>query len=279
MLASAVLFSAMSAIVRGLPGVNPYTMVMTRFVVGALSVSALFAAGAQRLRWVNWPWIIARGVSGGFACVAYYWAIRNIGLSKAVMFSYTYVIFAPIFAVPLLRERVLPRHWLAIGVAVVGIALLSGVQRLSVGKGDLIALLGGLVSGFAVVCVTKCHEGDSSANIFFSQCLFGAAIVAWPTWTNWSLPTPCQWAVLVSIGLLAACGQLTMTYAYKFTGAAYGSLLSLLTPVAAGLIGILHFREQQSAGFFAGALLILLSCCYLSLNPVGRATESEPSVG
>ncbi|MBI3920985.1 MAG: DMT family transporter [Armatimonadetes bacterium] len=278
MMLSSVFFSLMSAMVRELRDVNSFTTVMMRFVVGGLVVGVLFVSGFRKMRWRNWPWMIARGVTGGVACSLFYWGIQHIGLSKAVLLGYTYVIFASVFAVLILGEQIDPRHWLAIAAAAGGIAMVCGVQNLSGGSGEMIALLGGLVSGFAVVCVTKCRENDSSTNIFFSQCVFGVGIVALPTLTHWKEPTPVQWIFLALIGLLAAAGQLSMTYAYKFTGASYGSLLSLLTPILSAILGVVYFKETFGASTLVGSTLILVSCCYLSWNPVGR-TRAESTSG
>ena len=60
-------------------------------------------------------------------------------------------------------------HWACIAVAMTGIALLCDVQRFCIHLGDLVALGCGLLSGFAIVCVTKCRSTDSSANIFWSE--------------------------------------------------------------------------------------------------------------
>ncbi|MDH7570470.1 MAG: DMT family transporter, partial [Armatimonadota bacterium] len=222
MLLSSVLFSLMSALIRAVPEVNAYTMVMMRFVVGTVGVVFLFALGVDRMRWTNWTWIVARGVSGGLACVLSYWSIQHLGLAKALMLSYSYVAFAALFAVPILGERLLSRHWMAIGLAMAGVALLCGVQNLSVTLADTAALACGVTSGFAIVALTKSRETDSAANVFWSQSLFGIVVAAWPTYTNWVMPTAPQWGVLLAIGILAMGGQLAMTYAYKYTGAAYG---------------------------------------------------------
>ena len=273
MVASSLLFSVMSALVRGMPQVNSYTMAVVRFGVGVVSVATLCAVGLGDIRWNNWRWIVARGVSGGIAVVMFFWCIQHIGLAKATLFSYTYVIFAALFAVPILGERIKPVHWACIAVAMTGIALLCDVQRLTIQTGDLVAVGCGLLSGFAIVCVTKCRSTDSSANIFWSQCLFGLAVVAWPAARAWTYPTAAQWAMLLAIALFATAGQLLMTHAYKFTGATHGSLLSQLSPILGTAIGYFCFKEPLGPTFFAGAALILLSCCYLSFNPVSRAVE------
>ncbi|NCO36551.1 MAG: DMT family transporter [Armatimonadetes bacterium] len=278
MLLSSLFFSLMSAMVRGLSEVNSYTTVAMRFIVGGLVAGALFSSGIQKLRWINWPWIVLRGVSGGIACILFYWGIQHVGLSKGVLLGYTYVIFASIFSVFILREQIKLPHWIAIATALVGAGLICGVTNLSMGSGEMVALLGGVIAGFAVVCVTKCRENDSSTNIFFSQCIFGLVIVFWPVTSHWAMPTTGQWHTLVLIGVLAAGGQLSMTYAYKYTGATQGSLLGLLTPILGTLIGVAYFREALGIGFLLGASLVLASCCYLSLNPVGRPTPN-PGVG
>lgn len=273
MVLSSVLFSIMSALVKGLPEVPAYVMVAVRFAVGGLAMLAIFLVGLSQMCWKNRFWIVARGVSGGLAVTLFFWCIQNVGLAKAVLYSYTYVIFGALIAVPVLKERITVSQWLAIIVAMTGIALLSGLERFAIERGDFMGLMCGLLSGFAVVCITKCRSTDSSANILWSQCLFGLLIVAWPAAHVWVWPTLFQWGMLLVIAFFATAGQLVMTYAYKYTGATYGSLLSLLSPILGALIGVLYFKERPSATFFVGAALILLACCYLSFNPVSRAVE------
>ncbi len=270
MLLSSVFFAAMAALIRATPSVNSYILGMARFVVGTLVCFGLFAVKLDRPRWVNWPWIIVRGVVGSIAVVIFFWSIQEIGLAKATMLNYTYVIWAGVLAVPMLGERLRLMQWLAVVVAVAGVALLFEVHGLNVAPADAIALFGGTCSGIAVIAVTRCRDTDSSTNVFWSQSLFGIGAVAWPMATHWATPTLVQVYAMVAVGLLAAAGQLLMTYAYKHTGATQGSLLSLVTPVLGGAIGVACFHEPLTLRFALGTLLILLSCGYLALDPVKR---------
>jgi drug/metabolite transporter (DMT)-like permease len=268
MLASAVIFAMMAALVRGVTSVNSYTMVMARFAVGTLVCLAIFATGRDRPRWTAWPWLLGRGIVGGLAVVILYWTIQHIGLAKAQMLSYTYVVFAAIMAVPVLGERLTLSQWLAVAAAMLGAMLLCNVQTLTFNPGDWLAVFGGFCSGVAVICVTRCRATDTSTNIFWSQALFGMAIAAWPMAQNWKPPSPADWLWLLLIGLLASAGQLTMTYAYKHTGASQGSLLSLIAPVLCALIGVIYFHERYTSSFLGGSALIIAACIYMALNPV-----------
>lgn len=270
MLLSAVFFALMAALIRGAPEVDSYTLTMGRFVIGSLVCVGLFVVGLDRPRWNNWLWITIRGVVGGVAVVIFFWSIQAIGLAKATVLNYTSVLWAGMLAVPLLGERLTRMQWAAMAVAVVGIVLLFEVRSLGASTGEVLALFGGVCSGVAIVAVTRCRDTDSSANVFWSQSLFGIPAVAWPMSTHWVTPNLPQVGLIVVVGLLAAAGQLLMTFAYKHTGATQGSLLSLATPVLGGLIGVAYFHEPLTLRFALGTMLILLSCAYLALNPVRR---------
>lgn len=274
MVSSCFFFAAMAATIRKLKieneNISCYTVSMVRFFIGNLVVLGAFATGVRKMQWTNWRWIVARGTSGGIAVILFFWAIGALGLAKGVLYSYTYPIFAAILAAPLLGERLSAAQWVSICMAVLGIAFLTGMTDLTFTVRDLGGLGVGLSSGIAVVCLTKCRETDTSTNIFWSQCLFGMAMAAWPMWTHWVCPTGRETAILVVIGLLAVGGQLTMTNAYKFTGATYGSLISLLTPILAALFAVQFFGERLSWRFCVGAALILIPCAHLSAKPVRR---------
>lgn len=275
MMASAVFFAVMAALIRATQAVNPYMFSLGRFFIGILVCLGLFVLRLDRPRWINWPWLIIRGVVGSLAVVAFYWCIPVIGLAKATVLNYTYVIWAAVLAVPFLGERLRLGQSLAVVTAMAGVALLFEVRSLGASLGELLALLAGLGSGIAVIAITRCRDTDSSANIFWSQSLFGLLAIAWPVAQHWTPLTAAQIGIVVAVGLLAAAGQLLMTFAYKYTGATQGSLLSLVTPVLSGLMGAGIFHEPLHGRFVLGTAFILGACAYLAIYPVPRHTEKH----
>lgn len=279
MLASAVIFALMAAVVRALQNVDAYTMAAARFAIGTLVCLAIFATGRDKPRWTAWPWLLGRGLVGGCAVVLLYWSIQNVGLAKSLMLSYLYVAFAAMLAVPVLGERMSPKQWVAVLAAVAGAVILCGPENLTLGRSDWVPLLSALCSAVAVICVARCRETDTSTNIFWSQAVFGLLIVAWPATQSWVPPSAPDWLWLLVIGLLASAGQLSMTYAYKHTGASQGSLLSLLTPVLTAVIGVLWFREAHGGGFVPGSAMIIGACVYMALNPVAKSAQKALANG
>lgn len=281
MLSAAVFFALMGAIIRLLreqaPHISPFMIGTVRFAVGNLFVFAAFATGRSKARWVNWRWILVRGVMGGIGTISYFWAIGEFGLARGTLFAATSTIFAALFAIPILGERLSAGHWIAIAVAVAGMGMMCEVRGFTFTAKELLGFSVGLTWGIAVVSVTKCRETDTSMNVFWSQCIFGLAFAVGPTVYERVLPSGYEWFLLLLIALLAIAGQLCMTSAYKYTGATYGSLVSLLNPVLATTIAIVIFAERPSWRFWVGAAMILLPCVYLSLYPVRRRPGAVPA--
>jgi len=283
MVCAAALFAAMGAATRlaslERPHLSPYAIAMARFCIGGAFVVVMFATGLRRLRWVNRRWIVVRGVMGGYTATALFWSIANLGLAKSVLYAHTFPVFAALAAGPILRERLALGHWLSIGAAILGIEVVAGFARVSFSSADLVGISVGLTWGVAVVSVTKCRETDDATNIFWSQCIFGMALTAWPAAHCWVWPSPAEWATLLIIGALAVGAQLAMTYSLRYTGATYGSLLCLLTPVLSTLLAVTVLGERLPIEFWGGGALILMACVCLAVRPVQREQRPASELG
>ena len=247
MLLSAVIFALMAALVRGV-SVNPYTMVMARFLIGTLVCLGIFATGRDRPRWTSWGWLLGRGIIGGIAVILLYWSIQHVGLGKAQMLSYTYVVLAAVIAVPVLGERLRPLQWGAVLVAMAGVVLLCDLQNLTFRPMDAIALLSALCSA---------DRGDLRDALPGHRHLDEHLLVAVAVrGGHRRLADGDQLAGARAGAVALAAGHRP----HRLGRAAHhdlrlqahrrlqGSLLSLITPVISAVIGVLYFREHFSGG-------------------------------
>jgi len=142
----------------------------------------------------------------------------------------------------------------------------------------LVAILGAVLAGAAVVTVKKLRETDSSYAIYYAQCAMGFWIVAVPASLNHAEISYWGGTVLIMIGLVAAAAQLTMTWAFRHTTVATGSLLGMLAPVFNIPVGLLVFGEQVSGSAVAGIAIVLASCA-LVVTTAGRAAAHGTAPG
>lgn len=267
MAASAVLFSLMSLLIPFTHSVSTSIIASARFVTGIAVILGISLLRRTRLTAVNRWWLVARGVIGATSVYFFFRGIMNLGLGKGTILNYTYPIFAALLAPLILKEK-LTWDVLAAGVlSFVGIWLVVSPGRFSsIGVEGLLALMGGFLSGVAVVAIKKLRETDSPSIIYLAQCVFGLLVVGWPTAASSFAFPGIEWLILLAIGVVATVAQLTMTWAYKHVPATQGSLLAFLTPVLNVLLGIAVFGEQMRASTLAGSAVVLLCCGYIAFR-------------
>ena len=267
MASSSVLFSAMSLLIPLTRSVNTSLVASARFVTGIVVILGLALAGFTRIKPVNRWWLIARGLIGATSVYFFYRGITNLGLGKGTILNYTYPVFAALLAPLMLKEKLSWDVVAAVLVSFVGIAFVVNPGRLNgIGVEDLLALLGGILSGIAVVAIKKLRETDTPSVIYLAQCLFGLLVVGWPMIISPFGFSARIWLILLGIGALATGAQFAMTWAYKHVPATEGSLLGFLVPVLNVLLGVIVFGEKMRAATVAGSALVLICCGYVAFR-------------
>jgi drug/metabolite transporter (DMT)-like permease len=259
----------MSLLVPFAKPASSFVMASSRYVTGIVAVTAMAVLGLTRLAVTNWPWIVVRGVFGAFATYLYYYGIVTLGLGMGTILNNTFPVFAAVLAPLLLGEKLPWDVAVAVVVSFGGIFLVvdpfaSGAGGMS--RDALLALLGGLTAGVAIVAIRKLRETESSPVIYLSQCVFGILVTGYPTArSSFSFGLP-VWIVLLGIGVLATVAQLLMTSAYRHVPATEGSLLGFLTPVLNAVLGVAIFGESFRKLALIGSLVVLAACAYVALR-------------
>jgi drug/metabolite transporter (DMT)-like permease len=224
-------------------------------------------AGVTRLKPVNRWWLIVRGLIGATSVYFFFRGITMLGLGKGTVLNYTYPVFAALLAPLMLKEKLSWDVVAAVLVSFLGIALVVNPGRINtIGVEELLALLGGVLSGIAVVAIKKLRETDTPYVIYLAQCIFGLLVVGWPTMTSSFAFGGRIWLILLGVGALATAAQLAMTWAYKHVPATEGSLLGFLVPVLNVLLGVVVFGEKMRVATLAGSALVLICCGYVAFR-------------
>lgn len=262
MLVSVVCFTTNVLLVRELADLhaaNIWLVSCARFVVGLAMILTLYRSQFEPAHlWRNRK-LINRGLVGGLGVYITYLSVVKIGAGRATFIGSTYVIWAPILAAWMLRERL--RSAVAIGgvVALAGLALLTNVFSSASHPGlyDLLAVGSALMSAYIVVTIRQLHATEHTSTIFAAQCVYGLALCSVPAVVTYAPLTPAAWAVILLASLAAGAGQLTMTRAFRDLPVAEGSLLQMLVPIGIAFGGFAFFGESFSKREIAGAVLIL----------------------
>ncbi|HLU61546.1 MAG TPA: DMT family transporter [Gammaproteobacteria bacterium] len=164
---------------------------------------------------VRWGWHLIRGVLAICMLGSFVYAISGMPLSEA----YTLFFIAPLLitalSVPLLKEKVDGRRWLAILGGFCGVLIVLRPGFNSIGLTALAVLLGATSYALNAISVRHLGKTDSTAAMsfwFMFLLAIGAGLLALPNWQ------PLRWADagwLAALGITGAIGQLCLTEAFR----------------------------------------------------------------
>jgi drug/metabolite transporter (DMT)-like permease len=196
----------------------------------------------------------------------------------------TYPVFAYIFSVIIIGEKPSFPSATAVVTAFVGIYLVMTGNNDTVGfwSGfgvyEVLAVSVGVLGGLVIITIRKLHQTDTSYSIYFSQCAIGFCLAVVPS-RFWSASIKSgELLILLSIGVLAAIGQLMMTQSYKHLPVRKGAVLGMLEPLFCYIAGVIIFGEFFSITTAFGSLLIVGSCAAVVLLD-GRAKTDNAKPG
>ncbi|MDX9881261.1 MAG: DMT family transporter [Prolixibacteraceae bacterium] len=268
-LSSVAFFSLMAALVRSIPHVSSFQSSFFRFSIGLGIIGILGLFRIVPMQFNDRKNLFLRGLIGGIAVFLFYLAIVKLGIGKGSAYVYSYPVFATLFSMIMLKEKVEPVKFIPIASAIGGLILLStgktGGPLLGFGINELIAIAGSLTTGLAVVFVKKLHDSDNSYSIFFSQSIIGFWLFLIPSGLHQGQGNSSDLIILLAIGLVATLGQLFMTEGYRYVNVATGSLFQLLVPVLNLLMAYFIFGEEFNTKESIGAIIIIASCFALVL--------------
>ena len=246
-----------------------------RFVIALLGIALLHYGGTQKIRIVNREALLWRGILGGLTVILYFMTLQLTTAAKGTLLNYTYSIWANVFGVLFLRHKPPKGFALILLMAALGVWLVLGVSFDHFDWGDLTGVLSGMAAGGGVAAIKVARKTDNALTVFGSFTLFGfffagLGLLLFPFMGGF-LSRLGQFQpmdgtglmILLAMGLCAMGAQLLFTQGYGYTSFAMGTLLSLLTPILAALLGWAWLGEPLTPHFILGTLLILASCLIL----------------
>jgi drug/metabolite transporter (DMT)-like permease len=220
----------------------------------------------------------ARVVFSTAEVFCFYWAVYFLPLADVM----TYWLAAPIYVAAmspfLLKEKVGPIRWAAIGLGFVGVL----VALTPSGEINPLAILVSVVGtlAFALMVITgRTLRGTPDKTLVFFQ--ITGALVAGLLLTpfGWVTPTLPDFLLLGTLGVVAMLAHMCVNRAVKLADAAAVAPLQYTLLPWAIIFGYLFFDELPRALTLIGAAIIITSSfiIYLREQRTRRATAPAPS--
>jgi drug/metabolite transporter (DMT)-like permease len=219
MIAAVAVFSFMDALLKLLSAHYPPMEVATLRGAASLPFTVLPVLLAGRVRDLaprRWPMHLLRGALTAAVLGGFIYAVRVLSLAN----TYSVFLCAPLlvaaFSVPLLRERVGWRNWLAILVGLAGVlTMLHPTSAGLASLGALAALGGATAYALSAIAVRVLTRTDTTVSVVFWTIGLMTALAAGIAAPGWVAIAPAHWKWLLALGVLAAVGQYLLTEAFR----------------------------------------------------------------
>lgn len=250
----------------------------------SLFLALRFSLAALSLIWVRpapgiWRWGL---ILGAVMFVSY--GSQTVGLlytsaSKGAFITALSVVLVPILT-GIINRRWLPaRVWIAAGLALAGLALMTLTDVGGVNIGDLIILGTALAYAVHILLIDRAVREQPPLQLAAAQ-IWPVAVLSW----LWAMPHAGQIGQLsgqvwLAIGFLAVVATalvlVLQNTAQKVVSPHTAALIFVLEPVFAAVFGWLLLGEQLGLFGWLGGLLVLLGMLVSELRPVRRSVADS----
>lgn len=200
-----------------------------------------------------------RAIIGLLAMYGFFYAIANLKLSNAMVFTYSSPIFIPFVAWLFLKEQMNTLMWLAAFIGLVGVVLVAKPAQGFFNLLSLIGIVSSLFAAMAFVTVRALTTTEPVIRIVFYFCLIGSILSSIPMLWHWRFYTSHELLLLGGAGLLATVSQLCLSKAYSYAPAGKIGPASYLAIIFAGIFSALLWQEYPDLMSAIGMLLILVA--------------------
>jgi drug/metabolite transporter (DMT)-like permease len=255
---------------NALDDVPVFSYLAVRFALASVLLALLCLVSPETRRSFQRSTWSHGAVLGLFLFGAY--AFQTLGLqtaspSMAGFLTGLSVVLVPMLAKPLLGTKAPPRVWGGAAVALVGLALLCGLDFRGFTTGELEVVICAAFIALQVIYTEKYGSRQNSlalatVEIAFLAVLCALAAIWWPGGTtapsNWLAPNV-LWAVLVCAIPGTALAYWAQNVFQKYTSSAETAIIFSMEPVFAAVIAWLALGDSLGGWQAVGGILIFLS--------------------
>ena len=257
MIFSMLAFAAMNFVVKYLDDYSAWQIAFFR-AGGTLFITLPMILRKRISIWGNEKkLLIARAVIGTTSLLLYFLAIKLMPLGTCVTFRYMSPIFAALFALWILSEKIKHLQWLFFFTSMGGVALIKGFDPSLSMLGVTYSIISGALSGLVVVIIRKIGDRDDPVvivNYFMMTCTLVGLMGSINSWVQ---PVGIHWIMLGLLGFLGFLGQYFMTIAAQMETTDVVAPMKYIEIPFTILIGMTFFGETYGWISVLGFILII----------------------
>jgi len=215
---------------------------------------------------------LLRGFLLALASVAYFWALAYMPLADSAAIFFVEPLILTVMSAIFLGESIGWRRLLAVVVGFAGALIVIRPSFESVGPAALLPLLAAFCFAIYLTMTRRQAKHEDartmqfwvcvSATVFLSLSLAVGPQFAWDVMTP-AWPTPLEWALLATVGIIATFSNMLAIYAFRMAPAGILAPFQYLEILGATALGVIFFGDLPDGTTVLGILIIVGSGLYV----------------
>lgn len=205
---------------------------------------------------------LARGVAVLGSGLLFILGLHRLGVAEATAVSFVAPAFITALSILFLKEAVGVRRWIAVGLGLVGVAMVVRPGGQAFQPAALFSLSSALCGAIGVVLTRRIGDADGATTTLLWSALIGVLglTLSAPLWIG---PMSAgELATGAVMGALYGLGQYMLIHAYSRGEVSLLAPFSYAQLIAAAVLGYLVFRHLPDSFALAGMAVIMLSGGY-----------------
>jgi drug/metabolite transporter (DMT)-like permease len=267
MLIAVFAFAAMDAAMKQLG--QSYSPIQVTSLRGWASLPFLIAAVAWSQSWralkpVRWHLHLARGLLSVAMLCLFIYSIRSLSLSSAYAIFLCGPLLVTALSVPILKESVDARRWVAIAIGLAGVLVMIRPTTADVVTlGALAAFAAAVCYAFSAVLIRVVSRTESTLSMSFSFVLIIAVVATILAWPQWIAIQPAHWLLIAILGLAGAIGQYFIIEAFRRAPAAVVAPFDYTALIWGALLDWTIWQTLPNARMVVGGSVVVATGLYL----------------
>ncbi|MGF1555943.1 DMT family transporter [Paucihalobacter sp.] len=272
MIISALAFSCMNLTVKYLDAIGAAQIVFFRSAGSLFFTFGFLLKNNISILGNNHKLLILRGLVGVTSMILFFESIKYLPTGTAVSLRYIAPIFAAIFAVLVLKEKIKTLQWLFFLMAFSGVLVLKGFDSEINTYGLILVLIAAVFSGLVYIIISKIGNSEHPVVVVHYFMVIATIVGGVLSIGKWVNPSNLEWLLLLSLGVFGYYGQVYMTKAFQTASTNLVAPLKYIEVIFTLVFGIIWFNELYSFWSLVGITLII-GGLVLNVRYKAKATE------
>jgi drug/metabolite transporter (DMT)-like permease len=267
MLIAVGFFSLMDAVLKTLSNSYPAIQVAAMRGLAALPLVCAYVVWRKQTRsllQIRWRLHLMRGVMSVLMLSCFTFALQALPLTEAYTLFFIAPLLITLLSIPVLKEKVQPRNWGAIGVGFLGVLIAMRPDASAfLSLGTLAVLAAAALYAISAVTARVLSRTDSSVQVVFwttALMALGSGVLAAPGWVAVQSQ---HWPLIAALAVTGFLGGVAITEAFQ-SGKASAVAPFEYTALAWGMgLDWVIWRTVPDLYTLAGGAIIVASGLYL----------------